>query len=70
MNSSQIGFLTVNGDDINAMMVDGGYAWEYEQYSKSDTLGSYQEGARQARRGLWAGNGPDDQVPPWEWRRR
>ena len=61
--------LTDGNLDICREMVRMGYAWHYVAYSKSETLGSDEEAARNMKLGLWAGTGPDDQVPPWEWRR-
>ena len=56
--------------DINREMVRSGHAWHYVTYSKSETLGFEEQEARKEKCGLWAGTGPDDQVPPWEWRKR
>lgn len=63
-----LAFITLHGFDVNARMVADGYAWEYDQYSKSETLGGYEAKARTEKRGLWAAD--VEPVPPWEWRQR
>ncbi len=55
----------VGGRDLGSMMVNAGWALDFERYSG----GHYafeEDQARQADRGLWAG----DFTPPWEWRSR
>ena len=49
--------------DLNGWMVQQGHALAYRQYS--DKYTSEEQEAREAQRGLWAG----EFVPPWEWRR-
>jgi endonuclease YncB( thermonuclease family) len=54
---------SVRGEDIELWLVRHGHAFAYRLYS-SDYIGAEQE-ARNAKRGIWAG-----QVQaPWEWRR-
>lgn len=54
---------SVRGEDIERWLVRNGHALAYRRYS-SDYIGAEQE-ARNARRGVWAG-----QIqPPWEWRK-
>jgi len=61
----------IRGDDINARMVESGYAWAYRRYLRrepGDKLYCHLEAeARAAGRGLWVGS-PDDWQPPWEFR--
>ena len=53
-----------NGNtDINAEMVRAGFALAYRRYS-TDYVDEENE-ARNAKRGLWAG----EFTPPWDWRR-
>jgi len=55
----------VGGSDLGSMMVNAGWALDFERYSD----GHYafeEERAREAERGLWAG----EFIPPWQWRRR
>ena len=49
--------------DLNGWMVQQGHALAYRQYS--DKYVSEEQEAREAERGLWAG----EFIPPWEWRR-
>ena len=62
-----VGRVICRETDAGAHQVALGMAWVYDRYSKPDSpLYRLQEGAKAARRGLWADNEP---VPPWEWRR-
>ena len=60
-----IGTIYLNGADINAQMVENGYAWAYRKFSKKYTLQESQ--AKKQRLGLWRDKEP---IPPWEWRKR
>jgi hypothetical protein len=53
-----------NGIEINAELIRQGWALEYKQYSDG-RYSDAEEGARKAKRGLWAGKF----VKPWDWRR-
>ncbi|MDB2685894.1 thermonuclease family protein [Mariniblastus sp.] len=62
---------TDSGDlDVCLTMIQSGFAWNYTAYSKSEALALAEQKARNEKRGLWASDGPDDQIPPWEWRKR
>ena len=54
-----------DGTNVSRELVRAGLAWWYRQYSKNESLGALEEGARQAKQGLWADANP---VPPWEVR--
>jgi len=54
----------LGGLDVNAKMVESGYAWAYERYSAR--YKSHQERAKRARAGFWAEPNP---IPPWQWRK-
>ncbi|MBL6934291.1 MAG: thermonuclease family protein [Alphaproteobacteria bacterium] len=54
----------VGETDINARMVEQGWALAYRQYS-SDYVGQ-EEAAKASRAGMWAGKF----VKPWEWRQK
>ncbi len=53
----------LQGPDVNAMMVAGGWALAYRRFS-SDYI-KFENGARKSRKGVWRGTF----VPPWDWRR-
>ena len=50
--------------DVNAEMVDRGWALAYRRYSR--VYVTNETSAKKKKRGLWQGMF----VPPWEWRRR
>ena len=54
---------TADGTDLNAWLVQQGYALAYRRYSTKYV--SEEDQARAARAGIWA----DEFVPPWAWRR-
>lgn len=53
-----------NGQDIQALMVSHGYAWNYSQYSGTAYLQDEKK-ARAAKSGLWA---QKDVISPYCWR--
>ena len=59
-----IGTIYLNDTDINAQMVENGYAWAYRKFSKKYTPQESQ--AKKQGLGLWRDKEP---TPPWEWRR-
>ena len=62
-----VGTVYRNGQNVNLIMVQDGWAWWYERYARNDRqLSRAQRDAKAARRGLWQDSNP---VPPWEWRR-
>ena len=62
-----VGTVYRNGQNVNLIMVQDGWAWWYEHYARNDRqLSRAQRDAKAARRGLWQDSNP---VPPWEWRR-
>lgn len=60
-----IGTFYLNDKDINAQMVENGYAWAYRNFSKKYT--PQESKAKSQKLGLWRDKEP---IPPWEWRRR
>ena len=60
-----IGTIYLNGADINAQMVENGYAWAYRKFSKKYT--PQESKAKSQKLGLWRDKEP---IPPGEWRRR
>ena len=59
-----IGTIYLSNTDINAQMVESGYAWAYCKFSKEYT--AQESKAKSQRLGLWRDQEP---IPPWEWRR-
>ena len=61
-----VGRVYVDGLDVNAVLVRGGYAWVYRKYSDDAELLRLEAEAKQKSLGLWADPNP---IPPWDWRR-
>ena len=61
-----VAFVQLDGRDVSTAMVAAGFAWEYTQYSDSDSLGKLQTVAQKEKRGLWA---DPKATPPWKFRR-
>lgn len=63
--------VLVRGDDVNARMIEAGYAWASRRYLRRQTADeSYcrlEADARAAGRGIWVG-APSEWQPPWETR--
>ena len=60
-----IGTVYLGNTDINAQMIENGYAWAYRKFSKKYV--PQESKAKSQKLGLWQDKEP---VPPWEWRRR
>ena len=56
----------IDGLNVNYEQVRRGMAWEYSRFHSNRELMALQREARQARRGLWAG---DEAVEPSQWRK-
>lgn len=52
---------------INKEMIEEGWAWQYNAYSKSKELCEFQEYAKNNKLGLWCDKNP---IPPWQYRRK
>ncbi len=67
-----VGFVFVDGKDIDLVQLKAGMAWFYRYYQKElsaenrKRYAQAEEQARSERRGLWRDKNP---MPPWEWRR-
>ncbi len=67
-----IGKLIKDGQDINLLQIEHGYAWHYKYYQKDQTkldrmlYSSAENEARKKTIGLWS----VPAVPPWEYRRK
>ncbi len=53
-----------DGSNLNALIVQNGYAWAYRHHSRKFI--PEEEEAKADRRGLWKDRNP---IPPWEFRR-
>lgn len=64
--------IVYRGDlNVNLELVKRGHAWAYRQYMRTEdsALCINEAAARTAKKGLWA-LPKDQQVAPWEWRRK
>ncbi len=67
-----MGFVFVDGKDINLVQLKAGMAWFYRYYQKElsaenrKLYAKAEDQARTDRLGLWQDKNP---VPPWEHRR-
>ncbi|WP_319586767.1 thermonuclease family protein [uncultured Desulfobulbus sp.] len=63
-----VGLVQVDGQNLNELIIQNGYAWVYLQYCKEQFCSQWKQSeaeARHSKRGLWA---DPDAIPPWEWR--
>ncbi len=68
-----VGFVLVDGKDINLVQLKAGMAWFYRYYQRElspenrKRYAQAEDQARTDRLGLWQDKNP---MPPWEWRRQ
>ncbi len=68
-----VGFVIVDGQDVNLAQVKAGMAWFYRYYQKElsrenrKLYAQAEDEARANKKGLWQDKNP---MPPWEWRRQ
>ena len=62
-----LGFIFVEDLDVNAQMIQDGWAWHFKKYNDEERLAELEEEARTEKRGLWADQNP---LAPWEFRAR
>ena len=62
-----LGLVSRDGIDINAKMIQDGWAWHYKKYNHDSKLADLELHARSARRGLWTEPNP---LAPWDFRDR
>ncbi len=66
-----VGFVIVDGQDVNLAQVKAGMAWFYQYYQKElsaenrKLYAQAEDEARAIKKGLWQDKNP---MPPWEWR--
>lgn len=61
-----LGWVEVDGIDVNRRMVADGLAWQYTKYNSETELAQLQAEAKRSRNGLW--KAPNEPMPPWEYR--
>lgn len=66
-----VGYIWLNGKEVNLEIVKAGYAWVYRRYiPKPRTRGNIylqaEASAKGDKAGLWKAPNP---TPPWEWRK-
>lgn len=64
-----VALVSMGGESINSIMVEGGYAWVFTKYCKERFCSDWskmEDAARATNKGMWR----DPQIiPPWEWRK-
>ena len=65
--SRSLGFVFVDDLDVNAQMIQDGWAWHFKKYNDEERLAVLEDEARNEKRGLWADPNP---LAPWEFRAR
>lgn len=64
----EVGWIYLDGENVNKYQIKQGYAWWYQQYADERLdLGSLEMWARWRKRGMWKSNNNE---PPWEWRHK
>ena len=61
-----VGFIKVDGLNVNQEQVRRGMAWDYSHFHNDKIYVGLENDARRARRGLWAQPNP---LAPWQWRK-
>jgi len=62
-----VAVVFLDGENINAWMVQQGDAWAYRDYLEDPSYCTWEAVARASRLGLWS-LPPGSRVAPWEWR--
>jgi micrococcal nuclease len=63
-----IGYISLDGKDINEEMLQRGAAWVYRQYAKTDSYFIAEAFAKENKIGVWSLS-EAEVTPPWEWRK-
>jgi endonuclease YncB( thermonuclease family) len=61
-----LGEVYLNNQFINLEMVKGGYAWNFDRFSRDEDIMYAEDSARDLGIGLWQDKNPE---APWEWRK-
>lgn len=62
-----LGFVFAGDVNVNAKLVEDGWAWHYKEYNNDPELAKLEVAARKAHRGLWV---DQNALAPWEFRQR
>ncbi len=62
-----LGIIHYRDSDINAKMIEGGWAWHYKYYNDEPRLARLETQAKERKLGLWTDSQP---IAPWEFRRQ
>jgi len=66
-NERTLGRVNIGKVELNAEMLERGWAWHFKRFDQDEKLAKLETEARKAKRGLWADKKPE---PPWEYRDR
>ena len=61
-----LGIIHYQDSDINAKMIEDGWAWHYKYYNDEARLERLETKAKKSKLGLWADSKP---IAPWDFRR-
>lgn len=64
-NERTLGLVEIEGRELNAAMLEQGWAWHFKRFDQDEKLAKLEAEAKKAKRGLWADKNP---TPPWEFR--
>ena len=62
-----LGVVSLDGKEINLVMVQSGYAWHYSYYDKTPAYIEAEKQARAEKKGLWQDPNP---INPFEYRKQ
>jgi endonuclease YncB( thermonuclease family) len=62
-----LGVVSLDGKEINLVMVQSGYAWHYSYYDKTPAYIQAEKQARAEKKGLWQDPNP---INPFEYRKK
>lgn len=63
-----VGLVKVDGQILNELIIQNGFAWVYRQYCKERFCSDWirlEDSVRQQKKGMWSDS---NIIPPWEWR--
>lgn len=66
-NERTLGKVTIGKLELNAEMLEQGWAWHFKRFDQDEKLAKLEADARKGKRGLWADKKPE---PPWDYRDR